>query len=148
MLKITFGQIMDQKTHGALSAVFNHKGFRDHKFNHQLSKMYKILESEQDIMQKNYIELLKKFVVCDDKGNIEPLPGQPGTFRVREDIAKDEEKMEEYRLAVEEFKKTEIDVDAPRIPLKKLEGVSLSPIDMAALDPFIIDMEEVSKGAS
>lgn len=148
MLKVTFAQLMDQKTHGALSTVFNHKGFRDHKLNHQLAKMYKILETEQDIMQKNYIELLKKFVVCDDKGNIEPLPGQPGTFRVKEEITKSEEEMEKYRVAVEDFKKTEIEIEGSRIPLAKLEGVNLSPIDLSALDPFVIDMEEVSKGAN
>lgn len=147
MFKVTIKDFTSPQTRQALASVFNCKTYPEHKFKYQLAKMCRRCEEENDIIAKNHSDLLKKYVRLDDKGNIEPYDGRPGTFRVRKDIEDDAEKMEEFKKEMEDFNATEVEVDSPKIPLSKLEKVGLSPAELSALEPFIINMEDVSSGS-
>lgn len=148
MFKVTRRQFRNPHCNAAFNKIMHCSGLGDVKFAHQMAKMIRTLESESDLLSKVFVEYLKQFVKLDDKGEIVPFDGKPETYEIRDEFQKDPAKNAEYQKAMKDFEEIEIEIPHPKIPISKLGSVNLSPVELNALEPFLIDMEAVSSNVA
>lgn len=146
MFTVTRRQFRQPQAVQAFSKIMHCGALEDIKFSYQMTKLLKDLDKEHAILHDLYLAHLKKYVKLDDKGDIAPTPGRPGTWELRDEVKDTPEEFAKYQKSMEEFEDLTIEINHPKIPLTKLAPAKLTPSELAAIDGFIIDMEVVSKG--
>lgn len=93
--------------------------------------------SEKEIsVTGEFLEIVKQYCVLDDKGEIVPQEGQPGTYQIKEENQKAFQKvMDEFNVKTFEVK------DCSKLYMKEIEGANLTPNEILAIEPMLTNVE-------
>jgi hypothetical protein len=135
MIKIKLGELRSNSFKTSLTKLTSSDKL-DVKTSYNVMRLAGLLEKRLAQSQKEWIELLAKYVEKDgfqwklneEKSDFEYLPG------VDKDAAK---------KAVEEYLAQQVEIDRLKIKLSSLDGVGLSPADLSVLEAIICMEEEV-----
>lgn len=89
--------------------------------------------------QSDYIAVIKKHCLLDEKGEMVPENKVPGTFTIPPENKK------AWLKAIEEFEKTAVTIDKLQLRVSDLATAKLTPNDYVALEPLISEMEVASE---
>lgn len=106
------------------------------KVSYNVSKIASKVRPQVETCQEKFVELVKKYAILDDKGNIKPING-PGSYEVRP------EALEEYKKDLKSFENTTFTIDRFKLTYKDLEKANLAPNEWLGLEPLIVEMEAV-----
>lgn len=101
-----------------------------------IAKLGRKYETEVKNVQELYIKLLKRYAKLDEKGGFIPPKDKDG-----KDLAGlydvDPLKMDEWKVAFEEFNSTEVELECHSVFLEDLGDVGLAPADLMVLHPIL-----------
>ena len=137
-IKLTYEHFRTPGFHQALAKLMNAP--LPTKAAYSLAKVDRKIRKEMEIAQELFEKIVNKYAKKDEKGEIEPLPDQPGTFQIPK------ENQEAYKKELDEMHANTIEVDVRQVSLKDLERAQLSARDMSLLDPIITEIEIVEAG--
>lgn len=107
---------------------------------YRIKKLLDKIQSAQNIASDEYWkQIAGKFGELDEKGNFIP-EANPHGFKMKEGVSEPE-----FLAALEEFGKKSIEIDREPLQLANLEGSKLSAGEIAALDVFLADPEEIER---
>lgn len=99
-----------------------------------ISRVATRMKTEADVAQAQFEALVKKYAFLDEKGEIAP-GDKPGTFKIKP------EHVEDFIKEQKELGDLTFTVDMPPIKISALEGVGLSPLELAEIE-CLLDLEE------
>lgn len=129
-IKLTYKDLKDPQFIPTMQKIAT-APLKSPKTAHRILTITKALDPEIKKSQEIFEKTVKTYAELDEKGNFVPLEGRPGTFKIKEG---EEEK---WKKALEEYEAIECEVDAPKINIEHLEGITLSAMDLRVLDPMI-----------
>lgn len=118
--------VLDLQFQGALMAMLDKE--LKAKTAYRLSKIYKTVQAEQEEFNKLRIDVLKKYCVLDEKGEIEA--DEKGNAKFESD-----EKKAEYLEEIEAVQDEEIEV--PTVEIAQID-IQLSPKMLLFLDKILM----------
>lgn len=137
MLTVTYGQLRDQVFARAMTKMANCSGFKSPKLTFNIAKINKRLLDEAKLADEVYQKLVREYCNKDDKGEIVPHDGRPGTFVIPEG------KADEWKAKVAEFNAVTFEIDRPKVELSDVQATAgLSPMEVMALEPLLSFDEE------
>jgi hypothetical protein len=131
MLTVTYGQLRDQVFGRALTKLANCSGFKSPKVTFNIAKINRRVLDEAKLADEVYQKLVRQYCRLDEKGEIEPHEGRPGTFVIPE------ERGDEWKAKLAEFHAISFEMDRPRIALEDVSPAQLSPAEVMALEPLL-----------
>lgn len=137
MLTVTYGQLRDAAFGRAMMKMANCSGLKSPRQAYNIAKINKRIVDEARLADELYQKLVMQYCKKDEKGEIEPHDGRPGTFVIPEAVAP------EWQEKLKEFQAISFDLDRPRIDLEDVQAaVQLSPAEIMALEPVLQFEEE------
>lgn len=133
MLKVTYENLRDHAFARGMSKLANYPGFKNPQVSYNVAKINKRFLDEAALADELFGKLVKPYAVLDDKGNIAPANGVPGTFQVRD------EAVEEWKGKLKEFLSMVIEIDRSRISLTDIAECGLTPLELGALEPVLAE---------
>lgn len=132
MLTVTYGQLRDATFGRAMAKMANCSGFKSPKLTFNIAKINKRILDEAKLVDELYQKLVREYCNKDEKGEILPHEGRPGTFVIPE------EKGDEWRAKTAEFNSLSFEIDRPKIELADVQTVAqLSPMEVMALESVL-----------
>lgn len=137
-VKLSYKEIKNQTFVQGLAKLANYGGFKDQRLAYNVAKLIRKWDSEAQMAQDLFMKLVKQYATLDEKGNIKtPEGANSGAFEVVD------EKADAFAKARKEFESIEFDIPVHKIRIDQLEGTGLTPMEMMALEPILIEMEAV-----
>lgn len=138
MIEIKNSALRTGDLEGAAQKISNAK-----KFNPWTAmRIFKIVEQlmeRKEYLQEKFIDLAKEHAQLDDNGNFKPQKDHFGKIKPNTFITKDKPAWER---AVAELGEKTFQIKGEKFPMETLNGLELSPIEIAALEPLISDLEK------
>lgn len=141
MIKVKYSHIKEFPFLDVLGKLYHHPTQPTQKpfparVAYTLAKISEKAEKEVELMRELWVKLLKQHATLDEKGEFVPKQSTdgkpvPGTFVVAED------KQAEFKKAGEEFGEIEINFTQHKLTFADLASISLTPQDIATLEPFL-----------
>lgn len=132
MIKLCYKSMRDNAFAQAIIKLTQYPGFPT-KTSLKIAKIKKAIDAEKDLVQDEFIRLVKLHADLDEKGNILPHNDQPGTYHITD------EKNEAWNKALKDFEEASFDIQQNPLTIDELEGVRLSPADIIALECLLAD---------
>lgn len=145
MLKLKYNILRNEHFNNAMLKLVHYPAFKSPIFAYNVAKINIAVQNEVKPSEDVYLKLVKAHCKMDEKGEIAPreMNGAKvlGTFEVRP------EAIPEWEKGLAEYNDLEFEVKAFKIPLHGLEGISLSPLELTALESLLSveDAPEVAK---
>ena len=133
MITLKYKNLRKGDLNGASAKLSNAKKFHPS----QALQVFKIVDQLFDknlIIAEEYTALAASHAVLDEKGLMKPKEDHMGNPRPNSFVSKDSAAWEK---AVVDFGETEFKIFGEKFPMSILEGLELSPLEMAALEPLI-----------
>jgi len=127
---IAYGQFQDATFMAALARLGSHK-FKNPKTTFRVMKLTKAINKELNDSQELFVKTLKEYAKLDDKGEFVPQDNKPGTYVIRE------EKVDEWKIAFNEFKVIEPSLHRKKLSLDELEDFTTSAVEMNGMSKLI-----------
>lgn len=102
------------------------------KISYKLSKLARAIEQEKTFYQSKVQEIIEEYGERDENGELK-LTDDKTAFVIKED------KVLECQQKMNELLELEIDIEEIKFSIDDLEDLKLSPQEMDALIPFIIE---------
>ena len=118
--EVTYKTITHPAFQGGLSKVLNTES-KDHKIVYNLMRVGDLIDQNVKEAQRTYKKLAKNHDVLNEHGII--------------DTSADGN--EEWRKAHEDFLKQTVKVERHKIRMEDIENVSLTPLELSALEPIL-----------
>lgn len=135
MLKVTYENLRDHAFARGMSKLANFSGFKKPAVAYNVAKINLKCMEEAKIADDLFKNLVKKYAKLDDKGEIQPMAGQPGTFEIRD------EAVPEWQAALKEFLAHEVEINRERIKFDDVGDAGLSPMEIGALESILLVVE-------
>lgn len=140
---LTYQHVRNEAFVKALAKLARFEGFKDFRVAYSIAKFVRKWEQEAQMAQELYLKLVKQYAKLDEKGNVEPVENQPGTFQIPN------ESVEVWKQAAENFHTISFEIEVKKLPISKLEAVGLSAMELNALEPLLeIDFQESDSSSS
>ena len=120
MFEITHQQLRDRSFVTGMRKVLDHE-FKEFKTSYNLGRMGTALSQEQSLAHTSFEKLIKAHGKLGDNGQFE-IP---------------DENVIEWKKAQEDFLGHTIKVDRHKIRIECLEGIPLTPAEVAAMEPIL-----------
>lgn len=137
-MKVTYHQVQNSDYTRALGKLATYGGFTDYRQLANIKSFLKQFEKIAEMAQKEWLELLKKYVELNEDGTIKIRKVTRPNGSVQDGFYPIEAKKEEFEAATQFFNATAKEVWADPIPFETLAGVGLAPVDIMALDDLIL----------
>jgi hypothetical protein len=121
----------------ALAKLGRYDRLKDFKLAYNIAKIIRRFDAESTIAQELFVKLVRQHCKLDENGLIIPADGKPGSFEILEG------KETEWVQARKDFDEMEFELDCHKIRVEQLDGAPLSPMELVALEPLLIEMEAV-----
>ena len=136
MITLKYGVFESDKVTTALMKLANHSRFTP-KFALKVAKVVDEIKDHEQKVILEYAVLLKEHAQVDSQGNMLPKEGpdgkpMPNTFLPMDQAA--------WEKAKDEFSDKTFGLDVDPLPMKELEGVGLTPLELRLLEPLLIEM--------
>lgn len=132
MIKIKYKTINDKKFMEAIVHLSTLSGFENAEAAYNVTRILRQIMQVLKTTREEYAEMVKPFLVKDDKGNYKLLE-KPELMCPFEII---DGKKEELKTLIEEFLQKEATLESHPLTLKSLNKVDLSPSQIIDLEPI------------
>ena len=131
MLKVTYGQMRDESFKRGLQKISNCAGLKSPKVAYNVAKISGRFMEEAKLSDELWNKLVHEYAKKDEKGELEPRQGHPGTFWVpEENAAVWLEKLKEYNAIF-------FEIDRPPLSLDEVMVANLTPLEINALETLL-----------
>lgn len=130
--KLTYLDFKDPEFEYSLGKLAN-AVYKDEKASYNIAKIWRRFKNASKDAQETWAKLYIEYVVKDEKGEIVPLDGKPGTFTIRPDLR------EQWVKVLDEFNSTVVEFDCHRLDPLVIKEANLSPKDMVTLEEIILE---------
>lgn len=131
MLKVTYGQLRDENFKRGMAKLGNCPSFKSPKAAYNVAKIVGRFLEEARLADELYNKLVQEYAKKNDKGELEPHDGRPGTFFIPEERGK------EWGEKIAEYNAISFDIDRPQLPLDEVMVANLSPLEINALSVLL-----------
>jgi len=136
MPKVTPDQTRSQAFVAAVKVIVEYRKFPPKKLL-RVVKWQRGIEKAMEDVSEAHRKMLKEFAQLDANGEFVPMPNQPGTWQLSEDVKASPEKMQNYWEKTQEFNKMEVDIPVMPLQFSEVEKVELSPAEVGALGELL-----------
>lgn len=130
MIELTLGELRNPMFNQALQALASKKEL-PFKTSYHISRIVKLIDSEQRQATEAYSALLKEWGTSEDGGQNYTIA---------------EEKRPEFSKVAKEFIETKITIDRNKINVSDLSQLSMAPSDFLVLEPLLYNLELLEGG--
>ena len=136
---LTYAQVLEPDFVEAIMKCVNAPGIKSSREIYNLAKMYRRLKIKLKDLNYAWRDLLRKFAVLDDKGQVVPYEGKEGTFEIKEGLEED------FKKAEAEFNDRKFILDCYALNFEDMNaaGSKLTAKDVDALGDIIMQNEEI-----
>lgn len=99
----------------------------------KVAKLKKAIDAESELAQTEFEKIVKRHAKLDEKGNLLPIKDTVGTFEIKE------EEMDNWKKSLDEYNSVPFHVEQNPLLYSDLEGVSITPIDIIALEVILTE---------
>lgn len=131
VIKLTYENLRDRSFYQAVSKINTFNGFKDSRILVNIARVVKLIDKYQKECDEVFIKLVKQFCELDEKGEIKSPADRPGAYTILP------EKLGEWKTALEDFHKIEVELFAKKIKLFDLTPAQLSAQDVVMLEPML-----------
>lgn len=125
MITLTYNQLKSAQFGVAFSKLVTSKEVKTMQTIYKIAKIGKKLSEEERIMMELQQNLVKKFAVLDEAGNI--VMDAEGNYNPKPEL------VEEHKKAMADFWAVTVSVDLPKLDLKELRGIGITAQDLIHL---------------
>lgn len=130
-LKITVAKFKDMAFMQGV-ALLNLHNFKDAKAGYRAARLCKWVNAESQLAQEQFKKLVQQHAILDEKGEVAPHEGQPGTYKIKEGGE------EAWKQALKEFEEVELTLEKVHpIKVTDLDGSKLTPQHLSALESVL-----------
>jgi len=127
MFEVTNEQTRNEYFVGGLRKILNYDGLKDVKTTYNIARIGKLLDQHQSEADDVFKKLIKSHGTLNDNG----------TFKI------DDENIDAWKKAHAEFLGHKTKVERHKIRIQDIEGVPLTPSEIAALEPVIDGLDRL-----
>lgn len=131
VIKLKYEALRDGAFYQAVAKINNFNGFKDARLLASIARIVKLVDKYQKECDEVFIKLVKQYCELDEKGEIKSPANAPGRYTILP------EKLEEWKKAVEEFNKIEVELFAKKLDFNTLVAAQLSAHDLVVLEPML-----------
>lgn len=138
-IKLTYGTLRDKEFFMAIAKLNNCAQFKDVRLIANIARIVKLIDKNQNESNDVFLKLLKQYAKLDEKGEVAPAPGKPGTYEIKDDS------LIEWQNKYKEFCDVEFEIFAKKLYLHDLVPAQLAPKDLIALEPILHSSDDEKK---
>lgn len=109
---------------------------KDIKALYNVTRLLDKVQQEEKRSQELFMVMLKEHAVLDDKGNLVPHDGKPGSFQIKEDM------LDAWKKKVEDYMDIEWQVERHPLKLSDIASANMTPEEVMSIE-CVLDQEDL-----